>query len=92
LLQAKVFKERLGTKEVADRVENLYFSYLFVLRAVMKIGPKLKTIDYQTGMHDEDAKTSSLITQLVSNMRFQLQTPRTANYKRLGKLSIKRPD
>ena len=62
----KVFKERLGTEEVADRIENLYFAYLFVLRAVMKVGPLLKSIDYQTGLIEEDTKTTNLVSQLVS--------------------------
>ena len=61
----KVFKERLGTEEVADRIENLYFAYLFVLRAVMKVGPLLKSIDYHTGLIDEDTNTTNLVSQLV---------------------------
>jgi ERO1-like protein alpha len=43
------FHRRLGTAEVRDRVENLYFAYLFVLRAVMKAGPLLQTVPYDTG-------------------------------------------
>jgi len=63
----QVFKERLGTEEVADRIENLYFTYLFVLRAVMKVGPLLKSIDYQTGLIEEDTNTANLVSQLVGN-------------------------
>ena len=33
-----MFQERLGNPDVKDRVENLYFAYLFVLRAVIKAG------------------------------------------------------
>ena len=36
------FERRLGNPGVKDRVENLYFAYLFVLRAVMKAGPLLE--------------------------------------------------
>lgn len=63
----QVFKERLGTEEVADRIENLYFAYLFVLRAVMKVGPLLESIDYQTGLIEEDTNTANLVSQLVGN-------------------------
>ncbi len=30
-------RSRLGRPEVRDRVQNLYFAYLFVLRAVLKV-------------------------------------------------------
>ena len=36
------FERRLGHPGVKDRVENLYFAYLFVLRAVMKAAPLLE--------------------------------------------------
>ena len=49
-----------------DRVQNLYFAYLFVLRAVMKEAPVLTAYDYNTGLEDEDAQTRSLVSQLVS--------------------------
>jgi ERO1-like protein alpha len=47
-------------------VQNLYFAYLFVLRAVMKAAPLLTSYDYNTGLPEEDAYTRQLITQLVS--------------------------
>jgi hypothetical protein len=50
----------------SDRVQNLYFAYLFVLRAVMKAAPLLTSYDYNTGLPEEDAYTRQLITQLVS--------------------------
>jgi hypothetical protein len=43
------FQRRLGSPEAREHVENLYFAYLFVLRAVMKAGPLLETIGYDTG-------------------------------------------
>jgi hypothetical protein len=49
----------------SDRVQNLYFAYLFVLRAVMKAAPLLTSYDYNTGLPEEDAHTRQLITQLV---------------------------
>lgn len=49
----------------SDRVQNLYFAYLFVLRAVMKAAPVLTTFQYDTGLAAEDAHTQQLVTQLV---------------------------
>lgn len=60
------FQHRLGTVEVRERVQNLYFAYLFVLRAVVKAGPLLQRLDYFTGLAKEDARTQELIDQLVS--------------------------
>lgn len=48
-----------------DRVMNLYFAYLFVLRAVMKAAPVLTAYEYSTGLTEEDAQTQQLINQLV---------------------------
>jgi hypothetical protein len=48
-------------------VQNLYFAYLFVLRAVMKAAPVLTTYQYDTGLAQEDQQTQQLITQLVSS-------------------------
>jgi len=48
-----------------DRVKNLYFAYLFVLRAVMKAAPVLTSYQYDTGLVKEDQLTQQLITQLV---------------------------
>lgn len=49
----------------SDRVMNLYFAYLFVLRAVMKAAPVLTQYEYVTGLQEEDALTQQLITRLV---------------------------
>eukprot|EP00879_Flechtneria_rotunda_P015861 GHRR01016588.1.p1 GENE.GHRR01016588.1~~GHRR01016588.1.p1 ORF type:complete len:419 (+),score=117.45 GHRR01016588.1:349-1605(+) len=61
------FKQRLGTPEVRDRVQNLYFAYLFVLRAAMKAAPLLTSYEYDTGLQEEDAQTRQLLTQLLAN-------------------------
>jgi hypothetical protein len=50
----------------SDRVENLYFAYLFVLRAVLKAAPALTSFDYDTGLPEEDQHTRQLLSQLVS--------------------------
>ncbi len=61
-----LFQERLGNEGVRERVENLYFAYLFVLRAALKAGPLLKEAAYDTGSPLEDAQTSELVRKLVS--------------------------
>lgn len=60
-----LFQERLGNPGVRERVENLYFAYLFVLRAALKAGPLLKAAAYDTGSPLEDARTSELVRRLV---------------------------
>lgn len=69
------FERRLGTPAAKSHLENLYFAYLFVLRAVMKAGPALEQADLSSGLPVEDKLTRQLMDQLVSvhNMRF----PRT---------------
>jgi ERO1-like protein alpha len=61
------FERRLGRPEHKERVENLYFAYLFVLRAVLKAAPLLSAYDYTTGMEAEDAATRHLMQQLVGS-------------------------
>ncbi|CAE6072091.1 unnamed protein product [Arabidopsis arenosa] len=45
----------------SDRVRNMYFTYLFVVRAVTKATSYLEQAEYDTGNHAEDLKTQSLI-------------------------------
>ena len=59
------FTQRLGNIAVKERVQNMYFTYLFVLRAVMKAGPLLASIDYSTGCQGQDTETKRLMQQLV---------------------------
>lgn len=61
----KMFKWRFGNPEARQYVENLYFAYLFVLRAVIKAAPVLTKFDFNTGMAAHDARTKQLVTQLV---------------------------
>ena len=67
------FEERLGNEEVKARIENLYFAYLFVLRAVMKAGPYLESVQYQTGLPQEDANTLGLVQDLVSGHHLHVE-------------------
>ena len=61
----QLFQERLGNHEVKERTENLYFAYLFVLRAVMKAGPYLESTSFHTGCPQDDKRTCELVKQLV---------------------------
>jgi hypothetical protein len=45
--------------------QNLYFAYLFVLRAVTKAGAHLASYQYTTGLPEQDAFTARLINDLV---------------------------
>ena len=67
------FERRLGTPAAKSHLENLYFAYLFVLRAVMKAGPALEQADLSSGLPLEDRLTRQLMDQLVSicGMRFR---------------------
>ncbi|KAL5974990.1 Endoplasmic reticulum oxidoreductin-1 [Asimina triloba] len=58
-----------------DRVSNLYFTFLFVLRAVTKAADYLEQAEYDTGNHLEDLKTQSLMRQLVHNPKLQSACP-----------------
>ncbi|KAH7543908.1 hypothetical protein JRO89_XS15G0058700 [Xanthoceras sorbifolium] len=58
-----------------ERVRNLYFTFLFVLRAVTKAADYLEQAEYDTGNHTEDLKTQSLIKQLLYNPKLQTACP-----------------
>ncbi|OAY25179.1 endoplasmic reticulum oxidoreductin-1 [Manihot esculenta] len=58
-----------------DRVRNLYFTYLFVLRAVMKAADYLEQAEYDTGNPTEDLKAHSLMRQLLYNPKLQAACP-----------------
>ncbi|KAL0055639.1 hypothetical protein WJX82_002716 [Trebouxia sp. C0006] len=79
------FTQRLGNIAVKERVENMYFTYLFVLRAVMKAGPLLASIDYSTGCQGQDTETKRLMQQLVSNEALKKTCPIPFDEGRLWK-------
>ncbi|KAG4388014.1 hypothetical protein AAZX31_09G081800 [Glycine max] len=58
-----------------DRVRNLYFTFLFVLRAVTKASDYLEQAEYDTGNPNEDLTTQSLIKQLLYNPKLQAACP-----------------
>ncbi|XP_057948137.1 endoplasmic reticulum oxidoreductin-1 isoform X2 [Malania oleifera] len=58
-----------------ERVRNLYFTFLFVLRAVTKAADYLDLAEYDTGNSVEDLKTQSLVRQLLYNPKLQAACP-----------------
>ncbi|XP_009804526.1 endoplasmic reticulum oxidoreductin-1-like [Nicotiana sylvestris] len=58
-----------------DRVNNLYFTFLFVLRAVTKAADYLDQASYDTGNLEDDLKTQSWMKQLVYNPKLQAACP-----------------
>ncbi|KAK2968706.1 hypothetical protein RJ640_005893 [Escallonia rubra] len=58
-----------------DRVRNLYFTFLFVLRAVTKAADYLEHAEYDSGNHAEDLKAQSLMRQLLYNPKLQAACP-----------------
>ncbi|XP_019432365.1 PREDICTED: endoplasmic reticulum oxidoreductin-1-like [Lupinus angustifolius] len=58
-----------------DRVQNLYFTFLFVLRSVMKAANYLEHAEYNTDNNKEDMKSHSLVKQLVHNSKLQAACP-----------------
>ncbi|XP_042509014.1 endoplasmic reticulum oxidoreductin-1-like [Macadamia integrifolia] len=58
-----------------ERVKNLYFTYLFVLRAVTKAEDYLEQAEYDTGNPSEDLKTQSLMKQLLYNPKLRAACP-----------------
>ncbi|XP_019190512.1 PREDICTED: endoplasmic reticulum oxidoreductin-1-like [Ipomoea nil] len=68
-----------------DRVKNLYFTYLFVLRAVTKAADYLDQAVYDTGNPEEDLKAQSLMRQLLYNPKLRAACPVPFNEAKLWK-------
>ena len=58
-----LFVEKVGMHP--ERIHNLYFAYLFLLRAINKAGPELLAYDYDTGNPEDDERVRSAIKVLV---------------------------
>lgn len=58
-----LFVDRVGRHP--ERLHNLYFAYVFVLRALAKAAHELETFDYATGHPLEDARAAALVRALV---------------------------
>jgi len=59
-----------------ERVQNLYFTYLFVLRAVTKAADYLEQAEYNTGNPEDDLKTQSLVKQLLYHPKLRSACPK----------------
>ena len=56
--------ERVGTHP--DRLENMYFVYLFLVRALAKARPVLAAMKFDTGNQAQDLSTRQLLDQLLA--------------------------
>merc|ERR1712154_81623 len=56
-----------------DWIENLYFDFVFLLRAINKASDILKEYDYHTGNPSDDAMTMGLINYLLQTDFIQTQ-------------------
>eukprot|EP00201_Polytomella_parva_P019162 CAMPEP_0175054010 /NCGR_PEP_ID=MMETSP0052_2-20121109/9255_1 /TAXON_ID=51329 ORGANISM="Polytomella parva, Strain SAG 63-3" /NCGR_SAMPLE_ID=MMETSP0052_2 /ASSEMBLY_ACC=CAM_ASM_000194 /LENGTH=785 /DNA_ID=CAMNT_0016318633 /DNA_START=502 /DNA_END=2859 /DNA_ORIENTATION=- len=80
------FRRRLGDPVMhRGRVENLYFSYLFVLRAVTKALPLIDRFHLSTGLPDEDTRTRELLTQFRDTPELREACPSPFDEGRLWK-------
>lgn len=59
------FVNRLGRPEFADRVANLRFTYLFVLRALVTAEPTLRHASLATGSPEADADAEAQLARLL---------------------------
>ncbi|KAJ8599670.1 hypothetical protein CTAYLR_005423 [Chrysophaeum taylorii] len=60
-----VFVARVGAHK--ERLHNLYFAYLFLLRAATRAKDDLVSYDYDTGNPEDDAMTRELVRILVED-------------------------
>ena len=59
------YDQKLG--QHPDRLNNLYFLFVFLLRAVNKATPMLLSFNYSTGDALQDASTSSAVRELLTS-------------------------
>ena len=68
ILQApnlQCFIDRAGAHP--DRLQQMYFNTVLLLRAVSRLGPYLSAYDYcSTGTHEEDVQTKSLLGTIIN--------------------------
>jgi hypothetical protein len=60
------FSDRLASHP--ERVNNIYFTWLFLLRALKKAAPKLAEYDFSCGSQEETDHTKSLVLQLLNHI------------------------
>lgn len=59
------FVNRIGSHP--ERLQNVYFTYALLLRAVKKVGPYLEQYDFRTGSNEEDEKTRFMVQDLIKS-------------------------
>lgn len=59
------FVNRIGSHP--ERLQNVYFTYALLLRAVNKIGPYLDKYEYRTGSIQEDEKTRLMVQDFIKS-------------------------
>lgn len=52
-----IFRERMADPAKCEHVRNLYFTYLFVSRAVARALPVFREVHFHTGMPEDDKNT-----------------------------------
>jgi hypothetical protein len=60
-----VFQERVGAHP--DRLENMYFAFVFMLRAANKAARVLREYDYATGVREEDEQVRQTVRGLLDS-------------------------
>eukprot|EP00929_Paragymnodinium_shiwhaense_P102064 TRINITY_DN65269_c0_g1_i1.p1 TRINITY_DN65269_c0_g1~~TRINITY_DN65269_c0_g1_i1.p1 ORF type:complete len:1260 (-),score=309.65 TRINITY_DN65269_c0_g1_i1:444-4223(-) len=58
-----------------DRLKNIHFSFVVMLRALKKAAPFLQTYHYFTGDDAEDSRTQSLMTMLLGSQVLSVCSP-----------------
>lgn len=64
------FLSKLSPSEYPERIPNIYFNTVLLLRAVSRISPFLKTYDYcSSGTHEEDDETLNILGNVAEVAR-----------------------
>jgi len=84
-----IFNTRIG--HYPERIKNIYFTFLFLLRAVTKAAPLITKYNYNTGNIDEDNQLRALLQQLLSDTLLCTPTFNESNmFQGQEKLSLKK--
>lgn len=59
------FVNRIGSHP--ERLQNVYFTYALLLRAVKKFGPYLDNYDFRTGSIEENKKARFMVQDLIKS-------------------------
>ncbi len=67
------YQKRIGN--FPDRLKNVYFTLLFLVRAVVHTAPHLKEYHFNTGNPEDDVATKAEVNMLLSNTLLQGLVP-----------------